>query len=150
MADAAARVVLWGDYQERNTRRTDKILRGLIASRGDVMYTFRHYPISTGCNPTLKKPLDDPLACRAALAAEAAGFLGGNDAFWLMHEWLMERLQPFDDTDLHRTAAEIGLDADAFVTVLDTPDVAAAVADDTRAAGQLRNVPTIFINGLIT
>ena len=35
------------------------------------------------------------LACGAAAAAEAAGSLGGNDAYWIMHDWLMTNQDTF-------------------------------------------------------
>lgn len=134
--DAAIQIVLWGDYQEPGTAMADAAARQFASGRADVAYTFRHYPFNSDCNPNLPYPRH-VLACWAAHAAEAAGALGGEEAYWKMHAWLMDnQLTPLapvaarsghDAADIHkalsqmtaenRTAAmrELGLDADAVM-----------------------------------
>ncbi len=146
--DAKARVVMWGDYQERNTADADRLVRHILESRDDARYTFRHYPIDKKCNPVT--PADKhPMACRMAKAAEAAGRLGGNDAYWAMHAWLMDNQHSFTDDRLDAAAIEIGLDPEELFAEMDSTAVAAEIAGDAQAGMRagLRGVPLIFIDG---
>ncbi len=145
--DAKVDVVVWGDYQEPFTAEADAILRRIAASRPDTRYTFRHFPFNQECNPVTSSSRH-PLACRAAQAAEAAGTLGGADAYWAMHDWLMSNQQRFSDATLRGAAADMGLDPEALFAQMDTPEVAAAITEDARAGKTLglRSIPMIFIN----
>ena len=145
---AAVEIVNWGDYQEPHTAKADAKLRALVASRGDTRYTFRHYPINKPCNPVT--PVNKhPRACRAHAAAEAAGALGGNDAYWAMHEWLMTNLKTFSDTTLTEAAREMGLDPQALFAEMQSAEVATEIGKDATLGSRLglRAVPFIFVNG---
>jgi protein-disulfide isomerase len=128
-----------------------------VAQHPEASYTFRHYPFNSDCNPKLKERRH-PEACRASQAAEAAGRLGGNDAYWKMHVWLMEHQKEFSDDALRAAAGALGLDADALLRTMNTSEVKAAIANDVDAGTslpQLRwgappgifSIPSIFING---
>lgn len=145
--DAPARIVVWGEYQEPGTGRLDARLREIIADMPDVRYTFRHYPIDQSCNPSAARTLH-PLACRASQAAEAAGRLGGTEAYWRMHEWLFANIDEFSDETLRAAAIEMDLDADALFAEMDSPEVAEAIEEDSRAGKRmgLRAIPFLFIN----
>jgi len=148
-ADAAIRIVNWGDYQEPYTAKADIALRAIIASRGDASYTFRHYPINPACNPVTRAPFEHELACRAAEAAEAAGSLGGNDAYWAMHDWLMTNQKTFSDETLTQAALDMGLDPAALFQEMQSPAIAAEIANEAQFAQRLglRSIPFLFING---
>ncbi len=149
-------IVLFGDYQESFTAAIDKDIRAALAalpaSGSGARYTFRHYPVNKGCNPALPAVVPEsaihPLACRAALAAEAAGTLGGSDAYWRMHDWLLKNQADFNDNALKAAAAQLGLDAAALLAAMDKPEAAQAIAEDCRAAQQLglTGVPMVFVN----
>jgi len=129
---ARVRIVVWGDYQESGTAEADAIIRAFVTSRTDAQYTFRHYPFNSDCNPSL--PFQrHPLACWASRAAEAAGTLGGNDAYWRMHAWLMEHY----DGPLKAAATELNVGVDALRDALYTmkPE------DRQKAAAKLRIDP---------
>ncbi len=125
---ARVRIVVWGDYQEPGTVQADGIIRAFLAGRSDVQYTFRHYPFNSDCNPGLTFQRH-PLACWASRAAEAAGTLGGNSAYWRMHAWLMEHAEG----PLEAAAAELKVSPDALRSALYTmkPE------DRTAAAAKL-------------
>ncbi len=106
-ANAAIEIVLWGDYQESGTVIADGIVRDFMAGRDDVAYTFRHAPFSSDCNPNIPFRRH-VLACWASRAAEAAGIVGGADAYWRMHDWLMAH----HDSALRAAATELGVTAD--------------------------------------
>jgi protein-disulfide isomerase len=147
---AAVDVVVWGDYQEPLTARVDGLLRGIAASRGDVRYTFRHYPIDHKCNPALPAKVANlhPLACLGARAAEAAGTLAGSAGYWAMHEWLFENMDRLSKETLAEAAIELGLDPEALLAEMQTAAVGNAIAEDALAAKSLglRGVPFIHIN----
>lgn len=93
--DAKVQIVLWGDYQRPRSVKADRIIRGWMAGRDDVRYVHRHFPFHRECNSLLGTEQNFPLSCFTARAAEAAGLLGGNDAFWVMHDWLMDNSEAF-------------------------------------------------------
>lgn len=150
-------IVLWGDYSEPYTAESDGIIRAFVAQHTDARYTYRHYPFNKDCNPQVSNTRF-PFACRAAQAAEAGGHLGGHDAFWKLHAWLMEHPQQHTDEAVIAAATGFGLEAEAFKAAMDSPEVHAAVADDVQAGKQfpslrhgtpagLHSIPSIFING---
>ncbi len=148
-ADAVIRIVNWGDYQEPYTAKADIALRAIVASRGDASYTFRHYPINPACNPVTSAPFEHELACRAAEAAEAAGSLGGNDAYWAMHDWLMTNQETFSDETLTQAARDMGLDPAALFQEMQSVAIATEIARESQFAQRmgLRSIPFLFING---
>ncbi len=114
-ADADIEIVIWGDYQESGTAEADGLARAFVARQPGARYVFRHYPFNSDCNPNL--PFQrHTLACWAARCAEAAGNLGGDDAYWRMHGWLMDNHAAF----LEATAEELGVDADKLRAALYT------------------------------
>ena len=148
---ARVRVVVWGDYQQPNTALAERIIREFAAGRDDVQYTFHAYPLSRACNPSAEED-ENPLACRAAVAAEVAGELGGATGFWKVHDWLMHNPQRLDDDDLCAAVAQMGFDSHVFMLLLDDPGVSAAVANEallgaeTAQRAGLQKTPRIFIN----
>ena len=153
----ALRIVMWGDYQEPLTQKADGIIRAFVAGRNDVTYSYRQYPFNSDCNPNLRDRRF-PQSCVAARAAEAAGQVGGNEAFWKMHAWLMENPTRIREETLPAAAAEVGLDTAAFAAALADPNTAGAIADDIEAGKKLpvlrhgmpaglHGIPSIFLNG---
>lgn len=156
-AEADVKVMVWGDYQEKMTAKADSIIRDFASSGVDVEYAYRHFPFNSDCNPKLQDKRH-PDACRAARAAEAAGRLGGKDAYWRMHVWLMGNQDNFTTDALGSFAGELGLDADEFIAAMEMDESSAAIIADVQAGSrlpQLRygmprgiySVPSIFVNG---
>jgi protein-disulfide isomerase/uncharacterized membrane protein len=146
-AGAKVQVTVWGDFQEPNTAAADAMIRKFVAASPSARYSFRHYPVNQSCNPECQVT-KFPNTCRAHAAAEAAGVLGGLDAYWKMHEWLMAHQLDFSEELLKQAATQMGLDAAAFLKAMESPDVQAAIAADERAAKVvgLTGVPHIVIN----
>lgn len=144
----AVTVVLWGDFFESNTNEADEILRKLANLRSDMKYVFRHFPANADCNPLVTKTVN-PMACQAALAAEAAGKLAGSKGYWAMHKWLMELQDTLSDNLLRSAAKRIGIDPDKFLDEMQSTGVAEALSKDVSAAQRLgaSTIPWIYING---
>lgn len=148
----AVDIVLFGDYQEPYTAAMDIAVREYIKGKSGIRYTFHHYPIDPSSNPTLPAKLRPeavhPLAGKAARAAEAAGSLGGSEAYWKMHDWLMRNQQAFTDDALRGAASGMGLDPVQLFAEMQKPEVTEAINEDSRAAQALglTNIPMVLIN----
>jgi protein-disulfide isomerase len=141
-------VTIVSDYQCPSCRTIDAQLRAMTAGRSDVSISARHFPFCTDCNEHIDKTRH-PNACRAALAAEAAGQIGGAAAFWQVHDWLFARHGQFTDDALRRFVEEIGINWDAFHAVMQSDATLHVIRADAAAADAagLRFTPMIFING---
>jgi protein-disulfide isomerase/uncharacterized membrane protein len=145
---AAVHVVVVSDYQCPSCRTIDEQLRSIIVGRTDISVSARHFPFCTDCNGHIDKTRHAN-ACRAALAAEAAGIVGGADAFWQLHNWLFEQRGEFTDGELAQFVQELGLDRAAFLAAMHDEKTLDVIRSDVAAANSagLRFTPMIFING---
>ena len=146
--NSKVQVQIWGDFQEPFTAQADKIIRDLVASRRDIHYVFRHYPVDQSCNPASPRTLH-PNACRAAQAAETAGLLGGADGYWKMHDWLMSHQREFSEQSLREAIGQLGFNETEFLAKMESFDVTQGIISDAtngKAMG-LTGIPMIYING---
>jgi len=134
--EAPVTVVEYGDFECPYCGRAEPVVRELLAGQGDVRYVWRHLPL----------PQVHP---HAALAAEAAEAAAAQDAFWPMHDLLLERQDHLLPKDLFRYAAELGLDIQSFGEDLREHRTAARVAQDVESAelSGVSGTPTFFVNG---
>ncbi len=89
-AEAALRVVVLTDYQCPDCRRVEGEIEEVFKARQDMSLSVKHFPMCLDCNKYAGRTLHQN-ACWAARAAEAAGILGGDEAFFKMHDWLFEK-----------------------------------------------------------
>jgi protein-disulfide isomerase len=134
--DAPVTLVEYGDFECPYCGRAEPVVRGLLQEFGDVVYVWRHLPLSD-VHP------------RAQLAAEAAEAAAAQGAFWEMHDQLLWHQDALEPGDLVRHAEQIGLDVERFENDLATHVGAARVADDVDSAdlSGVTGTPTFFING---
>jgi Na+/H+ antiporter NhaA len=133
---APVTLVEYGDFECPYCGQAESVIRELLSDFGDVRYVWRHLPLNDV----------HPHTERAAEAAEAAA---AQDAFWEMHDHLLEHQDALTPGDLIGYASELGLDVDRFTEDLEKHAGAARVAEDVDGA-DLSNVsgtPTFFING---
>lgn len=105
---------------------------------GKVKLIYRDFPLSFHQN-----------AQKAAEAAEAAKELGGNKAYWKMHDKIFENQQAISEQGLVKYAKEIGLNETKFKEILTLSKYRNEVLQDF-ADGQeagVQGTPTFFING---
>jgi len=147
-ADIVADVVVFGDYQEKHTKRIDEIMRNRVEKQPGIRYTFRHCPFDQKCNPNISKTFH-PQACLAARASEAAGALGGPDLFWRMHVWLWPNSSRFNMDNFKKVSRAFGLDPEEFAETMISSEVEAALQEDVQATWDLKinSIPTVYING---
>ena len=135
--DAPVTVVEYGDYQcpacQLAYGEVEKLLE---AQGGDVLFVFRHFPLTSV----------HQRAMAAALAAEAAGDQG---KFWQMHARLFEGRGQLDDQQIQEYAAELELDSDKFAQDVQSDEAASRIRQQRLdgARSGVNGTPTFFING---
>jgi len=134
--EAPVTVVEYGDFQCPYCGQAEPVVRRLLADFGDVRYVFRHLPL----------PDVHP---RAQIAAEASEAAAEQDAFWPMHDTLLDNQEHLAPRDLLRYAEELGLDADRFASDLRAHLGGERVAADVESAdlSGVSGTPTFFVNG---
>ncbi len=134
-ARALVTVVEYGDFECPYCGQAEPVIRALLAGHGDVRYVWRHLPL-TDVHPN------------AQLAAEAAEAAADQDAFWQMHDLLLDRQSALAPKDLIGYAEELGLDAGQFRDHLRSRAGAARIAEDVDSAdlSGVSGTPTFFIN----
>ncbi len=135
-ATAKVTIVEFSDFQCPFCARVNPTLEKIRATYGDdVRIVFRHNPL--------------PFHPNAEPAAEAAVLAGWSGKFWEMHDKLFGNQQALDRQGLERLASELGMDATAFRSALDSKTAKARV-DADLALGQkvgVRGTPSFFIDG---
>ena len=138
--DAPVVVVEYSDFQcpycRRHTLDTQPVLDEQFVETGDILWVFKHFPLSI-----------HPQAPLAGAAAECAAEQG---AFWEMHEALFEQTEAWGVSDpvpgLTQLAEEIGLDMDQFSTCLADPTMLERVdSDQADGAPFVQGTPTFIV-----
>jgi protein-disulfide isomerase len=134
--DAPVTLVEYGDFQCPYCGQAESVVRELLSDFGDVRYVWRHLPLNDV----------HPNAQQAAEAAEAAA---AQDAFWEMHDVLLDNQDSLRIPDLMRYASELGLDTERFGNDLRRHTAAGRIAEDVDSAdlSGVSGTPTFFING---
>ena len=134
-ADAKQRVPLVICHQNEYSRETSAALQAAAAKRNDVRIEFWHFPLSKTHNAKLAKMTKDPYpkSFEMAQAAEAAGVLGGNDAFWKMHRWLLDHAADFTPSAAADYVATLGIDRAQFEKTMASEAVSNAISADIQA-----------------
>src|SRR5689334_22270420 len=134
--EAPVTMVEYGDFECPYCGRAEPVVRELLGDFGDVRYVWRHLPLGDV----------HPNAQLAAAASEAAA---RQDAFWEMHDLLLDHQDALEPMDLMRYAEKLGLDIERFTNDLREHEGAARIAEDVDSAdiSGVSGTPTFFING---
>jgi Na+/H+ antiporter NhaA len=136
--DRHAKVTLveYGDFECPYCGLAEGAIRELLRDFGDVRYVWRHLPLNDV----------HPRAQLAALAAEAAN---DQDAFWPMHDLLLQHQDALRPSDLGDYAEQLGLDRERFVDDLRAHTGEARIAEDVDSAdlSGVSGTPSFFVNG---
>jgi protein-disulfide isomerase len=135
--DAIVTLVEYGDFECPYCGQAEPAVRGVIREFGELRFVFRHLPL-TEVHP------------HAQLAAEASEAAAEQDAFWEMHDMLMDHQGALTFRDVVGYAESIGLDTDKFAADLRKHVGAYRVAEDVDSAdlATVSGTPTFFINGI--
>jgi Na+/H+ antiporter NhaA len=134
--EAPVTVVEYGDFECEYCGRAEPVIRALLSDFGDVRYVWRHLPLSD-VHPN------------AQLAAEASEAAARQDAFWEMHDLLLDHQDALEPMDLMGYAEQLGLDVARFTNDVRDHEGAAQIAEDVDSAdiSGVSGTPTFFING---
>lgn len=113
-----------------------------------IRLVFRHYPLNHCCNSRTTTDMH-LFSCQAAGAAEAARRLGGEEAFWKMHDALFAHQAELATELYAKLAEQIGLDAEQFLAEMNSPQTSQRIKAhvDSSARFKVRSTPTAFLNG---
>jgi protein-disulfide isomerase/uncharacterized membrane protein len=123
--------------------------RELTPRFGDrLRIVYKHYPLEPECNPGLPQETH-PQACEASFAAEAARELGGNEAFWRLHDLLFTQQAALSQSPWMELAGRAGLDASAVTDRVTRRVGLDRIIQDTQLGRNLRldHTPTVFLDG---
>ncbi len=103
-----------------------------------IRFIYRHFPMEEA-HP------------RALLAAESAEAAASQGKFWQMHDCLLERQARLQPRDLHRYAAELGLDMARYMVEMDDHIYLQKVREhiDGGRRSHIRATPTFFVDGVV-
>ena len=136
--DAELTIIEYSDYECPFCQRFHPTMTQVMEEyAGKVRWVYRHFPLTS----------IHPQATPAAVAAECAGELGGNDSFWEMTDALFENQSTLGRATFERLAGEIGLNATQFSSCLDSGRYEAKVAEQQRtgAAAGVTGTPGSFL-----
>ena len=134
--EAPVTVVEYGDFECPYCGQAEPVVRELLRDFGDVRYVWRHLPLND-VHP------------QAQLAAEAAEAAAAQDAFWPMHDLLLDHQDALQPADFIRYAEQLGLDIERFSSQLRKHAGTNRIAEDVNSAdlSGVSGTPTFFING---
>ncbi len=146
-------IVVFSDFQCPSCKRFAPILEDAIKPlfAGRARLVFKHYPLDRECNPHVSRTMH-PQACTAARIAEAARVVGGNEAFWKVHDLLFDPQREAGEAkppNLDEIATALDLDADQLRQAVDSQEVTRRIRDDITLARacEVVGTPAVFVNG---
>jgi protein-disulfide isomerase len=134
--NAPITIVEFSDFQCPFCSRVNPTLAQVREKYGDkVRIVFRQYPL--------------PFHQQAQKAAEASLCAHEQGKFWEMHDALFANQQALGVDQLKTQATQLGLNAEAFNTCLDSNKYADQVAKDLKegSAAGVSGTPAMFVNG---
>jgi len=150
-AEPKVRLVMFAGYQCPDCKVMEEKLQDLIKRRSEVMQlSIKHFPLCSMCNPHMQGQNPHPNGCWAARAAEAAGILGGNDAFQSMSYWLFSKGGAFSNPELGTAIDALGFDRKTFEDTMKSEETLKRVQadiEDGMTIG-LTQTPMILLNGV--
>jgi protein-disulfide isomerase/uncharacterized membrane protein len=115
---------------------------------GKVRVVYRHFPLDRSCNRRVKTYMH-AFSCQAARAAEAARLLGGDEAFWKMHDAIFAHQSELDVRPYAKLAGQIGLNPGKFLEEMNGPRALQRIRAqiDGSASYDVSSTPAVFLNG---
>ena len=135
-ATAPVTIVEFSDFECPFCARLIPTLDQVTAKYGDkVRVVFRQFPLA--------------MHAKAQKAAEASLCANDQGKFWEMHDAMFQNQQALAVDALKAKAAELGLNAEAFNSCLDSNKYATQVATDMKegSAAGVSGTPALFVNG---
>jgi Na+/H+ antiporter NhaA len=128
-------IIEFGDFECPFCGQAEPVVRDILTDT-TIRYVWRHLPL-TDVHP------------RAQLAAEASEAAGAQDAFWPMHDLLLQHQDALTMMNLLGYAESLGLDMERFRDDMERHAYETRVAQDVESAdlSGVSGTPTFFVNG---
>ena len=145
--DGDVEIVAFFDYSSENAKILHEEILYAMRGRSDVRYVVRHFPNNPDCNPEASGTFTEG-SCLPAKVAEAAGLVGGPEAYARVHDWLFDNQLAHDEASIRVALPSLGLDPDEVFALLDSDDVMRAIRADAIWLRQqrLRSPAMVLIN----
>jgi len=153
--DARVRIVTFSSVMCPHCRTLDREIRDIMAEHpGDVSLSVKHFPLNSQCNP-VGGDRAQPGSCEAAYTLEAAGLLGGPEAYWAMKTFVYDTIE--EEGGVSGSAVRtfirdtLGIPLDTFSDAFNLTRVREWVSDDIQQGIDLgvTGTPAVFINGQV-
>jgi protein-disulfide isomerase/uncharacterized membrane protein len=141
--------IAYGDFQCPKCKElADRLEEVQRAYPGRLRVAFRHFPLDRSCNP-MTSSYTHAFACEAARAAEAARLIGGNQAFWKMHDAIFRNQSDLDMRPYAGLARQIGLDPGRLAAEMKGPRVNERIRAQIAGSEpfKVNSTPALFLNG---
>ncbi len=145
--DAPVDIQVWGDLLDPGTAALDAKLRELVGDNNQIRYQIRYFPVDKACNPEAPRTVY-PGSCEATRALEAAGRLGGPDAYWNTLRWIFAHQKDFSIEKLEAAGPELGFAPALLRVMMENPEIVKAVADEVDLGGRVKlsQIPQLYVN----
>lgn len=145
LRSAPMAILEWSDIQCPYCSVAFAPLAAYVASHADVRLIYKHYPLSSLCNPEIEGVRHE-YACSAARATVCADQRGQAEA---MLSILFANQSTLTDPDIVRLARAAHVYNKAFETCLESPLTDAKLARDIQqgVAAHVEGTPTFFVYG---
>jgi len=150
--DAPHTVVAFSDFQCPFCRVIASMLDERMKEFPDKFrVVFKHFPMNTKCNDYVKNTLHSA-SCAAAVTAEAAQALGGQEMFWKMHDELFRDPQGFarnPEEYVRQACQKLGLSNEEVWKKIKTYAIWEPIRVDAGQGNALgvNSTPTLFFDG---
>lgn len=139
--NAKVTIVEYSDFECPFCQRHEPTVKqALTEFPKDVRLVYRHYPLDA----------IHPNAQLAAQASECAAKLGGDSAFWKMHDELFAAQTTGLSKDVFiQLAKKVGVNESSFTSCLDSGEMAGRVAEDVASGNDsgVQGTPATYVNG---
>lgn len=151
VGDGDIEFVVWGDYQSTQSVELDREVQALLKENPNIRYAYRHFPLDKTCNRFVGDNITNyEGSCFIAKAVESVHLLSGDDARWLMHNWVIESPQRGNQSVVLAKAAEIsGQNQGVIQDVMESIEVVNRLQNDTAAKNVVwrKSLPVLMIDG---
>ncbi len=151
-AAAPHTAVVFADFQCEYCRAVSRAMKSKVDDNpGHLRLVFKHFPMNKDCNQYVTGKTH-VAACAAAVTAEAARKVGGDEAFWKMHDELFSHQASFARKPwdfLKEACGRIGIDDEQVRKNIATRSAWSRVNVHTAEAHAIgvNSTPAVYLDG---
>ena len=144
-------VVVWGDYHSNFSTELDTTIRKMMKDNPHIKYAFRQFPVDELCNQNAGSfQSQNEGSCFTARALESVAVLGGDEARWDFHRWLVENRNSLQEPLVLAKASQITNNPQNVIQdVMSSIEVNDRIQKDVVAKQNVwrKGIPVLTIDG---